>query len=299
MEFKFFRLIVLLCINFAKINGQSEILSCEYKIDSYFGYTCDLTIINPNGLNNFRDINGKHNVNKLDGDVESVIFNSTSNTSNIPAIICEKFRNLKNIRIIINGLTEIHDYSLANCKNLEGFFIESYNLKKVYKNAFSKNLQLKYLEISGSEILSSFPANTFPNTGNKLTSLDLSSNKINILKPEWFQNLSNLTSLNLYNNEIEELPINIFSSLKNLKNFNIGLNKLKVFSTKSFFDISKFEYYVFHNNPINAIDENFFKIIPFDPSKFYDILCAPRHYNSIKAFVTCFENYRAWEKGNI
>ena len=285
---KYFTLIVLLCINCNKINGQNEVLSCVYSQYSYYGYTCDLTIKNLNGLNNFQYINGTHINGKSDSDVTNVVFAYGSNSTSIPSIICEKFKNSKYFTIESKGITEINEYSFPNCENLVNLRINFNNIKKVYKNAFSKNLQLEMLSILVSEIIT-LPVNVFPGPGNKLTFLSLAANKIKVLKPEWFENLVNLTTLDLRSNEIEELPLNIFAPLKNLQQFLMGENKLKVLSSKSFFDISKVSF-EFHTNQLNAIDENFEKLINFK-SVFYNNICIN--------IYDCFENFRNLENGKF
>ena len=204
------------------------------------------------------------------------------------------------------GLKEINDYSFANCKNLQQLSIYGNNLIKVDKNAFSENLQLQNLGISGSQ-LTDLPASVFTNLGNSLAYLSLSYNKLTTLRPGWFSTLQKLEFLDLDNNEIEELPINIFSSAKNLNILSMESNKLRVISAKSFGDLSKLGYFNFRNNHIDAIDENFTNVFRFDPHTFSDTFCilSTMTYSDTPADITinklidCFENYRAWEAGKV
>ena len=86
--------ILIFILNTSGSFGQNEVLSCNYKIDSFYGYTCELTIQNPNGLNNFLIIVGKHLDGKTNDDVRNVISIYGSNTTNVPSIICKLFGNV-------------------------------------------------------------------------------------------------------------------------------------------------------------------------------------------------------------
>ncbi|KAL7043522.1 hypothetical protein ACKWTF_001552 [Chironomus riparius] len=97
------------------INGQE--LTCDYKIDA-FGYSCNLKIQNPNELNNFTVINGKHLEGKTNDNVEYISCYYPSKSKNWPAIICEKFINTTRIDIDTVGIENLDRNSFPNCKKL-------------------------------------------------------------------------------------------------------------------------------------------------------------------------------------
>lgn len=291
-------LVLLFYINIKLINCQNEALNCAYKLESY-GYTCALTIINPNGLNNFQDISGVHLNGKNDNDITYVSITSDSNTINIPSIICTKFQNLAYLELDNANITEINDYYFVNCKNLRSLFFFRKTLSNVYKNAFTENIQLQDLSLYFSG-LTDLPANVFPKLGNNLTSLNLNFNKLKVIKLGWFKSLTKLEYVSFVVNLIEEIPIDTFINCKNLKSVDFTSNKLKVLSSKSFYDIFKLEYFDFHENNFIAIDEKFLSHPIDNKLTFTDSGCViVKPYKSLTTddFIECIENYRAWESG--
>lgn len=299
MRFNKLNLVLLFLVKIIQIKGQNEELNCVYS-QSYYVYSCDLTIQNPNGLNNFQDISGTHINGKSDNDVQYIIFNYDKSSSNIPSIICEKFQNIQYFDIY--GATEINDYSLNSCIKLKSLNVGG-NIKKINKNAFIENVQLETLSISGFQ-LTTLPVYVFPKSGNILKILRINNSKINALKPEWFKTLTNLENLSLDFNEIEEIPFGIFVPLRQLVSFSMTDNKLYVISSKSFFNVSQLREYQFNNNLIDAIDESFLinSQNGINGYSFFNNFCMPfERYTTytIKDFKKCIENYRAYESGKI
>ena len=299
MGIKILFVALVLSINAQSIVSQNEELSCRYFEDS-FGYNCELIIHNPYGLNNFTEISGDHLDGKSDSDVVEVSIHR-SITTNIPAIICEKFNNIQHARFESSGIERIDDYSFVQCKNLTNLSIMYTMVKKIDKNAFKENSALESLSIDDAE-LSTMPNNIFSSLGRKLKFLSLVRNSFKILNAEWFQPLVKLEELRLDYNEIEKIPENTFSSIKYLRSLSMTNNKLKVLSAKSFGDLSKLNYYNFFNNHLTSIDENFLNRVKFDGLAFSNNWCALVANDqsfSAEHLVECFENYRAIDAGKI
>ena len=141
-----------------------------------------------------------------------------------------------------------------------------------------------------------------------LRSLDLSFNRIQILRTEWFENLEQLVTLYLENNKIEELPKHVFSSLKTNVFIALNNNRLSVIHADSIGFSINLSFVIFTENQINAIDEIF---IDNNPALFsismLDNLCASVTIfdNSIsrqsmrEQLQTCFENYETLYPGMI
>lgn len=294
-------LILLLLFKIEQIKGQNEVLSCVYNVNSNNDYGCDLTIINPNRLNNFQDISGVHISGKTDSDVVYANFNSASNSTNIPSIICAKFKNLENLGFDNDCVKEINDYYFTNCKNFKYLSFGGYTINKVYKNAFIENIQLQSLSFYRCE-LTDLPANVFPKLGNNLTTIDLSYNKLKTVKPGWFQSLTNLETVSFYQNLIEEIPVNTFINCKSLKSVNMMFNKLKVLSSKSFYDIFKLDNFNFFENQLLAIDEKFtvhpyFSFNNYLFTSNWCIIEKPHKITTVDDYAVCFENFQSWETG--
>ncbi|CAG9798450.1 unnamed protein product [Chironomus riparius] len=297
MYLKILLVVLTLSINSQSIFSQTEGLSCRY-FEDISGYNCELIIQNPNGLNNFTEISGDHIDGKSDSDVK-VVNVHRSITTNIPAIICEKFNNIQRASFESSGIERIDDYSFAHCKNLTKLSIMYTMVKRIDRNAFKENLILESLIIDDAE-LSTMPNNIFSNASRKLKFLSLQKNSFKILKAEWFQPLVKLEELRLDFNEIEEIPENAFSSIKNLRLLSMTYNKLKVLSAKSFGNLSKLNDYNFFNNHLNAIDENLLNSLKFDSSAFGNNWCTlvPSDQSlSVENLEECIENYRAFDAG--
>jgi len=246
-----FGFIFLLNLNF--IRGQSEVLSCSYS-GSTNSYTCSLTIINPNGLNNFTGINGMHLCGMTDEDVRYV-YGAAGSTPNIPSIICEKFKNTKKIEIFARRLQIIDEDSFQNCKNLTHLDLKNNKIRQFHKNAFKENPELNQLLLWFNEI-AELPEDPFTNL-QKLVRLDFELNKITKLPENIFNPLTGLHVLYLERNLIEELPINAFSGMQNMSIFVIHNNKLKIVHADSFGNLPMLKEVYMYNNQIDAIDERF------------------------------------------
>ena len=320
MNLKIVVSILLVFVNFDPSFGQE--ISCEYRIESSFGYLCIISIENPNGLNNFTEIKGTHLAGKNDDDVR-YIYGYAQSSLNIPSIICDKFKFITRISLSSSGIEKIDEYSFKNCKNLRSLGIDTNNITKVDEKSFIQNLELQTLFMN-SNPLSELPENVFANQ-HKLNNLVLYSNEfsdlpknifkslINLnelwfrqnqlksLRVEWFENLENIKTLYLEANQIEELPKNVFSSLKNLREIQLGNNTLKVIHSDSFGVLPNLTNVFIGNNQINAIDERFVDNTGVELLDMRGNLCAnfiiydssSSKYQIRNALQTCFDNYKA------
>ena len=302
MKSKVFALLLVFLLIVKEIKCQNEALNCVYSLSYNNLYSCALTMINPNGLNNIQDISGVHVDGKTDSDVTSAYFTPESNATYIPSIVCEKFKNLENLEFefVSSYITEINNYYFVNCKKIEYLTFNHFKISKVYKNAFVENIQLQSLVLVDCE-LTDLPANIFPKLGNNLTSLYLDYNKLKVIKLGWFQSLTKLESLSLNYNLIEEIPINTFTNCKKLNSINMMQNKLKILSSKSFYDVANLKF-TFMNNHLEAIDEKFV----YNPvyqyySLNYNWCVIEKPYTTVTEddFSICFDNYRSWEAGKV
>jgi hypothetical protein len=85
---------------------------------------------------------------------------------------------------------------------------------------------------------------------NTLQELDLSYNRISILRNASFSSYSRVSTLTLSNNEIEEIEISTFAELPLLRDVDLGYNNLKSFNPEIFSSNPVLENLSLEGNPI-------------------------------------------------
>lgn len=293
-----FLLILIFWSSAGLVYGQNEVLSCDYVVNSAFGYTCALTILNPNGLNNFNGISGTHLAGKTDLDVIAIMFYKTgSNSTNFPSIICQKFPNL--LRIVLNsfGLQSIDDYSFRSCKNLQYIQLRHNKINIIHENSFQNNPELLDIYLENNQI-SVIPEKLLLNLP-KLKGLDFGRNKISSITPNIFNELISLEHLFLNENLLSDLPLNVFSSLKNMTLIYLYGNKFEIIHAYPFGVLPKLKSASLHSNKIYAIDEKFIDNTSINLIQMVGNICAdkriedfPTRYVLKAELKVCFDNYR-------
>jgi hypothetical protein len=302
-----FRIFIIFLISFRVSYGQLRVLNCVYRNNDTNGYTCDITIQNPLGLNNFASIGGTHLPGMTDNDVKRVFRVSGSNSRNVPSIICDKFQNLTYIDLNRIGIEALDDKAFKNCKIHENAFIDNLELKVLFidgnwlsslsENIFKNQHKLTSLALMRNRF-SDLPKNIF-NPLQKLTYLQLGLNQLKNLRIEWFLPLENLGTLVLYYNQIEELPRNIFLPLKRLWAIHLNYNNFKVIKHNPFRGLSSLQYIHLDNNKIEAIDEKFIDNVGVLRLYMENNICVNQtiYDNSVSKFSMretlhdCFENF--------
>lgn len=309
-------------INSQTIFAQDELLSCRYSSEPTTFYTCYLTIQNPNGLNNFQDIDGVHEEGMTDEDVVKLEAVSGSFTPNIPSIFCEKFKNLNSIVMKDVGIAQIGDLNFNECKKLFLLDFGFNSISKVHENSFVENLELQFLNLNDNQItvlpenlfvnqqklgflwlngnkIQDLPANIFRNLGN-LYQLLLNENQISKLRVEWFKNLENLSYLILNSNQIEELPENVFTTLKSLYQIELNENRLRVVNSNSFPVQRRLQRINLGSNQVDAFDEMILDNTSLDTLNMESNICANASIvdysftrQSMRSIMRqCFENFK-------
>lgn len=268
-------LIVIFVINFPPCHGQE--LHCNFRNNDTFGYTCDLKINNPDGLNNFTGISGEHLSEMSDSDIRRILSATGSNSTNVPSIICKTFMNVTRIELLSMRISNIDENSFKNCRFLKHLDLKLNQIKIIHEKSFNYNTELQTLYLWYNQ-LTTLPENVFSSQQklqtlwinyNKiacppknvfdplkgLTELDWRGNQIRNLTVEWFEKLENLKSLHFRANLIEELPKNVFNSLKKMTSLNIDNNRLKIINSDSFGVLPKFTQINLSYNQIDAVDE--------------------------------------------
>lgn len=186
---------ILISTLLSVVIAQQSSLSCNYAL--YAGiYSCDLTINNPNGLNNFTEIGGIHLEGHTDDDVTTV-YRVSGVSTNVPSIICEQFTNLDSIELYFTGLIAIGDSDFAGCPRVTGLGLSANLISEISTNAFATLTELVYINLDTNS-LTTLPENVFSNQRN-LRNLDLSSNPFQDIPTGLFRPLENLQYLYLIN----------------------------------------------------------------------------------------------------
>ncbi|KAL7043432.1 hypothetical protein ACKWTF_001495 [Chironomus riparius] len=268
-------LILIVLFNTQSCSTNVKKIRCKYQLNSdLMSYQCQLSITNPNEIDDFRNISGTHLKEYSDEDVHEIESLDVA-SKNIPKIICEKFKNIQKIKFFYRNNFQSGFETLKNCKNLSSMSISFDYMKKINDNIFSgldklqmlqlknkiewpenlffTNQNLKVLSLNENYILD-LPANIFQSQEN-LQDLDLSTNKIQNLQLKWFANMKRLKSLNLYANQIIELPKDIFTALTSLETIKLRNNRIKIINSNSFGILPKLSTLDLSFNRINAIDE--------------------------------------------
>lgn len=278
MKADFVVLNFILLMSFVKIDAQKDDLFCRY---SSLGtvYICELTIQNPNGRDDFNEIEGEHEFDHDNSDVLVTTRVGGSVSSNVPSIICSDFPNLATLSLWDIGIERVSENAFKNCKLISTVNLEKNRITELDENVFRENLKLEYLFL-GFNQLTTLPGNIFINQHvlmtlwidnnrithlpenvfrslRKLTSLNINENQLSTLTPNIFNSLKNLESLSLSSNNIKELPKNIFNSLRKLTGLWIENNDIKTISSKSFSVHRDLKFVGLSNNQINGIDRVF------------------------------------------
>lgn len=328
MDSKIFLLSFIFVLKFSLIFSQSENLKCHYHSGS-FGYTCVLEINNPNGLNNFVSINGVHLPGFSDQDVVSLGIYEIANSPNIPAIICQKFQNIRNFDLDKSTFQRIDDYSFSDCTLLTRLNLQESEFNTISERAFVRNVALYELHMNhnqitmlpenlfqnqinidfmffGSNRITDLPKNLFRNVS-KLRHWDFRFNQIRNLRNEWFENLQNVQFVYLHYNNIADLPRNIFNRLTSVQLISLYGNYLKTIHADSFGFLPTLSRLDLFFNQINAIDENLIDNTGINLIDLTGNLCANRHVYDPSAtralmrseLVQCIINYDSIISGKL
>jgi Leucine-rich repeat (LRR) protein len=248
-------------------------LSCVYHFHSDNGYTCDLNINNPNGFDNFTQITGTHQNSETDLTVDAIKI-TEGNSAIAPKIICEKFKNLKQIYYSDPAFERITSSSFSACTKVDYIWLKYVSV--IEANAFDNMKELTRISIAHSKI-TTLPSGLFDNApklyrvyisyNSMLTSLPsaifaknldieqllLHNNKLQTWHPQWSQSKTKLLNFWAQGNNFTVAPYQAINSSV-LKSIDISLQKIQILNSTSFGDLSKVKEFHSRNNSVKAID---------------------------------------------
>ncbi|XP_063371736.1 leucine-rich repeat-containing protein 15-like [Cydia amplana] len=173
------------------------------------------------------------------------------------------------------GLTELDPIDIANLTRLEMLYIDDNAIDYIDPDIFHSLPTLKTLRISVNKLreLPIFPVNSCPRLFNldlsenqltgindprtfaactRLSTLDLTSNKISYIHPDVFHSLTSLTCLELGNNKLTFIPENMFTR-NPLETLHLYENSLTHLPHDFVGSINRrnngFHFFYFYDNP--------------------------------------------------
>jgi Leucine rich repeat len=158
--------------------AQQNTIECEFETYEWLWiakfYTCKTKTL-PGVLNKNTHVTGTHESGKNDGEVEWLRCDSTTcGMTKFPHGLEKIFGNLRGVQFFAVGLSELHKEDLIPYTNLEHLLLHYNELTVLEENLFSGN----------------------PN----LRTIYLPFNKIKVIHPTAFDNLTKLRHLNLHGN---------------------------------------------------------------------------------------------------
>lgn len=136
---------LLISLQAVLISSQAVTISCNYRqIAPTYPYTCDLTLVNPGGLDNFDRVQGEHLAGRNDSDVLMVSgFNQNSRL--VPSVICRQFPNLRDLYLSSSNIVNINEAAFVNCRNLERVMLSFNEISEIPDNTFRNNERLDFV----------------------------------------------------------------------------------------------------------------------------------------------------------
>jgi hypothetical protein len=216
--------------------AKSQDISCSYYQRGGYPYTCQLTINNPAGSDDFTTIPGNHLPNRTNEDVQLVDAFS-QNTLNIPSVICRQFPNLVDLYMTVSNIQIINESSFAGCRHLRSATLVYNAIQAVPANTFRNNPNLEFIYLSWNN-LTRLETNSF--TGSSALFIDVEFNNLGampggLFRGSWFEGVnSTLQSLGIMANNLRGIEVNGFANLRNLAWLDMTSNPLFTVSESSF-----------------------------------------------------------------
>ncbi|XP_070495302.1 protein artichoke-like [Chironomus tepperi] len=266
----------------------SQSIRCEYNLSWIVTdprYSCVLNIQNPNGWDNFTQIEGTHYPGMSNTYVTIIYGQYLSSSRNVPQIICSQFPFATLIQLAGIGIEEVHENAFRGCRNLE--ILRLYNnriprlpenllihnrhlveidlernlLTTLPENIFENQLALEQLILDHNPI-TNFPSGVFRNLWN-LKVLFMYRAQLTTVNPAWFRNLFNLEVLDLDNNHLnQEIPGDAFENLGQLQILYLASCSIRTFNPQWFRNLGSLVYLIMFDNEITEIPANSFANSP-------------------------------------
>lgn len=168
-------------------------------------------------------------------------------TLNVPAVICDQFRNLHDLSIRFSQVETISYENFMFCHNMRRLNLDNNLIANIPDTVFAKKLNFEVLSLNDNRIstigqnpfiylslreislqnnqLSDFEPSIFAEVNETLTHLFLSGNQLTSLPSRAFSEFGILRFLGLNGNQVR-IPADAFRGANNLFYLNLGENQL-------------------------------------------------------------------------
>lgn len=239
------------------VAAEEPLLSCFY-FNIGTGYLCQLTINNPNGFDNFTEIDGIH-LEGFTNENVTAIHVAWGTSTIIPRIICDTFPNIDQFDFFGVGLTDIDDNSFNGCSQIGWLYLSNNRISSISEMAFGNLRGLTLINL-GDNLLTTLPENLFANQQN-LTYLTLNNNLIGGFAAGTFRPLGNLQYLHIENLNITTFNSQFFTDNSNLVYLYLGDNRITL-SANMFSGMTELRFISLLNNGISEIPPGTFAGLP-------------------------------------
>ncbi|XP_011882246.1 PREDICTED: toll-like receptor 9 isoform X2 [Vollenhovia emeryi] len=173
----------------------------------------------------------------------------------LPDRIFTKNKQLTHVYVNANNLERINASTFEGLMKLQVLDLSANNLGEIHTSAFRDNIDLRLLNLSYNSL------HRFPDLSSLVTTLDLSFNLINRLKPDSLEEMPRIRSLNLKDNHLQSLPRGLNS--RTLKVLDLQRNRLVELHNDSFAKLPSLQKIDLSGNRLTeAVDPAIFRYNP-------------------------------------
>ncbi|KAG5669551.1 hypothetical protein PVAND_017438 [Polypedilum vanderplanki] len=189
------------------ISPEITFIRCDYTNLGNNQFLCQMTINNPDGRNDFTQIEGNLPTGVTYEQVTQISVQNQM-TTNIPTIICHQFSRLNSIRIEFSELSILNQNSFEACQNISEIILSHNNLNEIGNYTFGNQLRnLDIIDLGFNQLstlsMRSFGAESVKN----IRTFNADFNSIVYIDINWFDNASSLNRLDLRTNICTDLLV--------------------------------------------------------------------------------------------
>lgn len=164
--------------------------------------------------------------------------------------------SLTDINLSNNSLSVLPNWSLL--KNLENLDLSGNTISNIQDNVFAQNRQLKTLRIERNRICNLYP-NALNETKQQLELLDLSNNCFSNVPASSLRNFQKLAYLDLSANRITDVPNLQFMNMPSLRELRLNDNSIQNIQSLAFMNVPNLELLNLARNKLQSLDTNRFQ----------------------------------------
>jgi len=252
--------------------------TCEFVLNEFYGYTCELQYVNATSMNDMIDFSGDHIGGRTNAHVESVIVSQTARLEEIPTVIFTTFFNMEQflctsndvrrvelpfcgprmrvIQLNFNPLAVVQNGAFRGCRSLQTLTLILADTERIEENAFADLPMLRELIMFGNS-LDDIHGHLFRNQ-QQLQTVRLDQGTITSIQPGAFQCQEFLNELDLRVNRIERIVTGTFTNMLRLRTLNLGTNNIRVIEEGAFSNLPLLTRIELVENQIAVFDSNIF-----------------------------------------